>query len=286
MDNAYLENAKREIAQWESQGPGFLTHVGDFMLLPAEQATRALIPASVQDAVAKAIENVLSGLSAATHLISGEETIRAKVARAYSEHGDGLKAADAIAKHYWNRNLVYALGEGGATGAIGLVGLAADVPALLTVSLRLIRQIGICYAYDMKSDAEQEYLMHVLRVGSTSNLKTKIEFLAGLKHIEQILIKTSWKMMSEDLARKEISRLSLVTAVRQCAHRVGIQLTKRKALQLVPVIGALIGASFNALFVNDIGRAAYMVYRRRRIAELEGPGTPTPDVPRIMGRMD
>ncbi len=284
MDNKYLKKAKREIEQWESQSPGFLTHLNDFMLLPAENAAKALIPAGLQHAVAKTIQNLLSGLSSATRLISNEEKIYYKVEAAYKKYGDQLKAADVVAKRYWNRNLAYAIGEGGATGAIGLVGLAADVPALLTVSLRLIRQIGICYARaagptgcagDMKSNEEQEYVMHILGIGSTSNLKAKMEFLVGLRQIEHILLKVSWQEISEAVARREISRLSLLGAMRQFAQRLGIQLTKRKALQMVPVIGALIGASFNALFVNDIGRAAYMVYRRRRIAELEGPSTTT-----------
>lgn len=279
MDPEYLESAKREIAQWERQRPGFLAHLGDFMLLPAENAARALIPAGLQDAVARAIHKLLSGLSSAAHRISNEEKIYYKVEAAYKEHGDDLKAADVVAKHYWNSNVAYAIGEGGATGAIGLAGLAADIPALLMISLRLIRQTGICYGYDMKSDAEQEYVTHVLRIGSTSSFKAKMECLFALKRLEQVLLRVSWKTMSDALARKEISRLSLLAAVRQLAERLGLQLTKRKAMQLVPVVGALIGASFNALFVNDTGRAAYMLYRRRRIAELEGPSTKLLDLP-------
>ena len=221
------------------------------------------------------VENALSSLSSAVHLISNEKKVQERIHTAYLEHGDELKAADAVAKHYWNWHLAYALGEGGATGAVGFAGLVADVPALLAVSLRLIRQIGICYGFDMASQQEQEYLMHVLRIGSTSNVKARMESLIALKHVEQILLKLSWQKMSRDLARKEISRRSLLASTRQFAQRMGLHLTERKALQLVPVIGALVGASFNALFVNDVGRSAYMVYRRRRIAEIEGPGEVT-----------
>jgi hypothetical protein len=275
VDTEYLETAKRQIERWETQGPGFLMHLGNFLLLPAENAAKAMIPSRVQEAVAAAIENLLSSLSSATELIVDEQKIYHRLEAAYNESGDELRAADAAARHYWNWNLACAAGEGGATGAIGLAGLAADVPALFTISLRLIRQVGVCYGYDMRSDVEQEYLMHILRVGSTSNLKAKMEFLISLKQIEQILLKVTWRKMSEALARKELSRLSLLAAMRQLAQRIGIQLTKRKALQLVPVIGALIGASFNGLFVNDVGRASYMLYRRRRIAELEGLSTTT-----------
>lgn len=278
MDSEYLKLAKREIEEWESQGPGFLAHLGDFVLLPAEKAAKALIPAGLQDAVAGAIYKLLSGLSSATQLTSNEDKIYHRLEASYRECGDELKAADAVAKHYWNRNVVYAVGEGGSTGALGLAGLAADVPALFAISLRLIRQIGTCYGHDLTSDEEQEYVMHILRTGSTPNLKTKMECLVALKQIEQILLKVSWMKMSEALAHKEISRLSLLAATRQFAQRLGVQLTKRKALQLVPVVGALVGASFNALFVNDVGRAAYMAYRRRRIAELEGPAAASRDL--------
>jgi uncharacterized protein (DUF697 family) len=271
IDHEYIQAAKLEIEEWESQGPGFLNHLGDFLLIPAQGAAKALIPASVQDAVAKAIHKLLSGLSSAARLISNEGRIRYRIEEASNKHKDELRAADEVAKHYWKWNVVGGMGEGGATGALGLIGLAADVPALLTISLRLVQQIGICYGYDMKSREEQEYVMHVLRIGSTSSLKAKMEALVGLEHIEQILLKVRWNKVSEALARKEISRISLLAAMRQFAQMLGLQLTRRKALQLVPVIGALTGASFNAVFVNDVSRTAFMLYRRRRIAELEGP---------------
>ncbi len=271
MDTEYLETAKREVRQWESQRPGFLLHLGDFLLVPAEKAVRAIVPAAVQDAVALRIQGVLSGVSSTTRLLVDEDKVHREVELACSQWGDELRAADTVAKQCWNRNVALAIAQGGSTGALGLAGLAADVPALLTISLRLIRRIGACYGYGYASDVEQEYVMHVLRVGSTSSLKAKMEFLGGLKQVEQILLSVSWRKMNESLARREISRISLLAALRHFAEKLGVQLTKRKALQSVPVIGAMIGASFNGLFVNDVGRSAYMLYRRRRIAHLEGP---------------
>lgn len=56
----------------------------------------------------------------------------------------------------------------------------------------------------------------------------------------------------------------------------------RKALQLVAVVGGLVGASFNATFVNDIGRAACMSNRRRWITERSPPdsgGAPEQEPP-------
>ncbi|MHC4697753.1 MAG: EcsC family protein [Planctomycetota bacterium] len=283
MDIEYLETARREIEQWESRRPGFVLGLSDFVLRPAENAARALVPARLQDVVTKAIQGFLSGLGSAAHLVSNEAKIYHKVETAYQDCGDELKAADTVAKHFWNWNLAYGTGEGGTTGLMGLAGLAADVPSLITVSLRLIQQIGICHGYDVRADEEQEYVMHVLRIGSTASHQAKMESLLVLRPVEQVLLKVSWRKMSETIARREIRYLSLRTAMQEFARTLGIQLTRRKALQLAPVVGALIGASCNAQFVNDVGRTAYMLYRRRRIAQLEGPSTTILDLPQVTG---
>lgn len=268
MDD-YLEEAKAEIARWESEGPGFLAAVGDIVLWAPQKAAEKLIPEAVQDAVATAIERFLSGLDSLARSLFDVDEIRRRVGTLRSGNGHELKCADEAAKHYWNWHVGYAAAEGGAAGAAGLVGLAADVPALFTVALRLIQQIGTCYGYDVSTEAEREYVLHILRTGSTGDLKAKLECLIGLKQIEEILLNVTWKKMGESYARGEISRLAALFGIKKFAKSLGIQVTKRKALQMVPVVGALVGASFNATFVNDIGRAAYMSYRRRWIAERE-----------------
>ncbi len=123
---------------------------------------------------------------------------------------------------------------------MGLAGLAADIPALITVSLRLIQQIGICHGYDARADGEQEYVMRILRIGSTASRQAKMESLLVLKPVEQVLLKVSWRKMSEAIARREIGYLSPRAAIQEFVRTLGIQLTRRKALQMAPVVAALI----------------------------------------------
>ena len=275
MDKEYFAAAQREIQEWESAGPGFLTPVTDLVFLPAANVARVLIPAGVQRAVGKATYKALLGLNSATQLLSDKESIYREVDAAYCKCGDEFKAADSAARHYRKWSIAYAAGEGSATGAVGLLGLAADIPALLAIALRLIRKIGTCYGYDMSTESETEHALHVLRVGSAPTLKAKMDLLVALKGIQNTLVRLSLGAIGESLARNEIGRLSVLAGIRQFAERIGVQLTTRKALGLVPVVGALIGGSFNALFMNDVGRAAYMAYRRRRIAELQGSDSTT-----------
>ncbi len=266
-DDEYIDHARHEIAKWESEGPGYLAKVGNMVLWPVERAFDVLAPKAMQDAVARAIEIFLNGLSVAARRLINAEEVRSR-ARANQDGDDlNLRGLDTAAKHYWNRHIAYATAEGGAAGAVGIAGLAADIPALFTIAIRLIQEIATCYGYDPYDDNEHEYILHVLRTGSTGDVKAKVEFLVGLKQVEQILLKVAWKQMNHALARKQLSQQAALAALRQFAKTLGIQITKRKALQAIPAVGAVIGASFNATFVNDIGRAAYMSYRRRWILE-------------------
>ncbi len=265
----YVKKALTEVNTWENEKPGFLNQVADFILWPAEKAANALIPDSVTEAVGKAIEGTLSVIASQTTWTFDADGIRASVkarARKLKKNpsvSHNLRAADEEARELWNWHIGYAAAEGGVTGSFGLPGIAADIPALFAILIREIQEIGTCYGYDVTRPEECDYLLHVLRTGSTTNVKEKIGFVVSLKEFEQILIKVTWKRMSESLAAKQLSKQSLLAAIRQFAKSLGIQITKRKALQMIPVIGALIGASFNGMLANDIGRAAYMNYRQR-----------------------
>ncbi len=271
----YIEKALTEIKVWETEKPGFLSEVGDFILRPAENAAEAIIPAGVSEAVGKGIEGCLSALATKTSRTLDGGEIRASVeARARSLRQaenptlpDQLQAADEQAREIWNCHIGYAIAEGGLTGSAGLVGIAVDIPSLFGILIREIQGITCAYGYDPDDEKEREYLLHILRIGTATNVKDKMAFIVSLKEIEQILIKVAWKRMSEQLAAKQISKESLLAALRQFAKSIGIQITKRKALQMIPVIGALVGASFNGMLANDIGKAAYMSCRRRWIAD-------------------
>lgn len=276
----YIEAAKSEIKEWEQEKPGFLNQVADFALWPAEKAAEALIPNGVQDAVGSAIQKCLSLLASQTVRTFDAESIRDDVKKAAHKSAKKsiivdreLRAADERAAKSWNWHIGFAVAEGAATGAGGFAGLAADVPALFGILIREIQEIATCYGYDATNESEKEYCLHILRTGFASNAKLKLEFIISLKEFEQILINVTWKKMTEALAAKQISKQSLLAALRQYAKNLGYQLTKRKALQMVPVVGAIVGASLNGTLANDIGKAAYMSYRRRWLAEGEPPRT-------------
>src|SRR5487761_1630124 len=275
MNDDYTKQRKAEIVSWESRKHGFvaksITKVGDAILWLPKRAAESLVPATVQLRVAASIEGVLSKLNngVANNFVNVAQ-VRQRLEKMKHNVGHELKGADAAARHYWSWHVSYAAAEGGAMGAMGPFGLAADIPALMTIALRVIHQVATCYGYDIQNEHEREYALHVLQTGSAVDLEAKAAFLIELKKLEQTLVKATWKKMAESLAKGEMSHEAALAAIKAFAKQLGIQLTKRKALQIVPVVGAATGASFNAMFVNDIGRAAYTGHPRRWIAERDG----------------
>jgi DNA-binding transcriptional regulator YhcF (GntR family) len=89
----------------------------------------------------------------------------------------------------------------------------------------------------------------------------------------------AWKHMAQELANKQLTKGAMLAGMRQLAKSLGIQLTRRKALQMIPLIGAVVGASLNGVLAHDIGKTAYMSYRRRWMQE-NGESSPLalPDV--------
>lgn len=271
----YIDRAKEEVRLWEGAKPGFLGKAASLVVAPAEKAAEKMTPVKIQEAIGRAIEGSLSFLAKQSPRTINTTKIRAKVSkRAESLEGGSspslahcLQAADEQARHSWKWHVALAASEGGATGVAGFAGLAADIPALFGILVRQIQEIATCYGYDVDAPEEREYLLHILRTGFASNVKLKVEFLVSLKQFEQVLLHVAWKKMANDLAAKHLGKTSLLAAVHQFARTLGVQITKRKALQMIPVIGALVGASLNGTLANDVGKAAFMSYRRRKMAE-------------------
>ncbi len=73
------------------------------------------------------------------------------------------------------------------------------------------------------------------------------------------------KKVTEEAMKKgaeaAMSKEGVVLAIKNLSKQLGINLTKRKALQAIPVIGTAVGASVNSVYIKDIGWAARRTYQ-------------------------
>lgn len=261
MMDTYLLQVGQELQTWETRGPTLLARVSERFLGPIQHATKTLVPAEIHAEVALRLEQSMQGLHQVGRWLIDPQKIRQQVDLRSQRLGSAFQASDELARNYWGWGLALAGAEGGLTGAAGWPGLLIDVPALYTIALRTTQQIAACYGYDLDSEDEQAYSMHLVKAGSSADTESKLAGVFELKKLEHALILEG---------RRYLKTASVSVGVtREIAEAVGTELLKRKALQMLPIVGGIVGASFNAYFLHEVAETAYMGYRRRRLADLK-----------------
>lgn len=178
-----------------------------------------------------------------------------------------LEVSDQLANSVHNWAIGIAATEGGGSGAAGVIGLAVDIPAVIVLALRTVHKIGLCYGYDCSSDLDQQFILGILSASGANSMKEKSGALTALRSIEVILARETWKSIGAKAAKQQMSKEGGIIALRSLAKQLGIHLTKRKALQAIPVIGAVVGASVNGWFIQETGWAARRVFQERWLIE-------------------
>lgn len=81
--------------------------------------------------------------------------------------------------------------------------------------------------------------------------------------IRKSIEKQAVEVVSESVALSLFSRKGAIMTIQKLARQLGINITKRKVLQLVPALGALVGGVANAWYINDIATAARRSFQER-----------------------
>ena len=66
-----------------------------------------------------------------------------------------------------------------------------------------------------------------------------------------------------EAAKSKTSLPALIVAIKALAKQLGINLTKRKVAQVIPIVGGGVGAAMNVAFINDVAWAARRMYQER-----------------------
>jgi hypothetical protein len=144
--------------------------------------------------------------------------------------------------------------EGGVAGAGGFVLAAADFPALMAIKVRMLGDVVGAYGWGGDTVRERLFVLHIFHLAFAS-AKRRPEALAELEGwiagVDQPQAVTDY-----DWRRFQIE------------YRDYIDLAKMA--QLIPVVGAPIGAVVNWRLVDRLGETAMMACRMRWMAEADG----------------
>ena len=265
----YVARAHREIARWERSRRGALGKLTDFVLGPAGAFTERMVPPWLKTSAAVMIETSLRLATYASALSVDEQAVareQNRLLRRKKGIAESLRLCDDLAKKHWVNHCKYAAAEGAAAGLGGIIGFFADVPLVISLAIREVRLIGLCFGYHVNTPAEVDYILHVLRISSSVDPKSKASSLEALKRIESHQRGQAAGRRKQSLASEQL-RVRYLVSLEEYSRSLSLRLIRRGVLHFVPFAAAITGASFNAAYAHDVGRAAYMSYRRRFLAD-------------------
>ncbi|MBC7959640.1 MAG: EcsC family protein [Vallitaleaceae bacterium] len=159
-----------------------------------------------------------------------------------------LKIRDLKAKEKIDLYKKIAMASGWGTGAGGLFLGMADFPILLSIKMKFLYEIAAIYGYDVSAYKERLFVLYVFQLAFSSQEKRK--------PVYEII--THWEDYQKTLPDHE-DVFDWKTFQQEYRDYIDVA----KMLQLVPVIGAAVGAYTNAKLLRQLGHVAMQAYRHR-----------------------
>jgi hypothetical protein len=254
----YEKNQVKTIRAWKNESPDVVNRAVGFFTYPTTRVIQKAIPDTAIQLIFDAA-NFLANEIADT----GDIVKAGGVCQISDLKNKDFKLSDELANSVHNWAIGLAIAGGGAAGGAGIVGLAADIPAIIMLALRTIHKIALCYGYECHSEMDKNFALGILSASGANSMSEKIEALATLRSIEVTIAKQTWKAMAGKAVCRQLSKEGGIIAKKNLAKQLGINITKRKAMQAIPVIGAAVGASVNGWYLKDVGWTARRAFQER-----------------------
>lgn len=234
--NAYEDNIIRELKAWQQQ-----------MRQPASLASRlasrlqhklnSLIPEKVHRLLTATIRQMVRGVLLGAGLTTPQKPAPASIF-----------LQEAAVRRRISFYKKAAATEGGITGAGGFLWGLADFPLLLGLKLKLLFDIAAAYGHDIHDYRERLFLLHIFQLAFSSpqhrhRVYRQIEnWQTQKQHLPPDIRQFDWRSFQQE-------------------YRDYIDLAK--LAQLIPIIGAPVGALVNYRLIDKLGHTAMNAYRMR-----------------------
>lgn len=233
---AYEENAMYELEAWKNKMllyPSFVNRITKRL----QYKINSYIPERVHGIVTTTIKQMIRAV------LFGAGYVTQKPLQEVP-----LEIRETLVREKINFYKKTAAAEGGVTGAGGILLGFADFPLLLGIKLKLLYDIAALYGYSLKDYKERIYLLHILQLAFSSQEQRRQVFIQM----------NDWETQKEYLPT-DIHQFDWRTF--QQEYRDYIDLPKMA--QMIPLVGAPIGAVVNYRLLNKLGETAMNAYRMR-----------------------
>jgi hypothetical protein len=233
----YEQQVVNELTQWQKKMQRSPSLVGRLSKNIQTRINR-IIPEKVHAAFTTAIKQMTRGVISGAGFITRDPLT-----------SGSLEERENLVRERINFYRNTAAAEGAITGAGGILLGLADFPLWLALKMKLLFEMASLYGYDVHDYKERIYILHIFQLTFSSQ-----------RHRNRIYkIMADWKNERQRLP-EDINQFDWRSF--QQEYRDYIDLAK--LLQLVPGIGAAVGAYVNHRLTDKLGTMAMNAYRLRR----------------------
>ncbi|MCM2982737.1 EcsC family protein [Niallia circulans] len=235
--NEYEQRALKEVEEWKrkiQKRSSILNRVSK----KAQNKINSYIPDKVHQTLTEAIKQMIQAT------LAGSNIIKKKNPPIFRS----LQGKDEELTKKISQFQKVAVVEGAGTGAGGILLGLADFPLLLSIKMNFLMEAAATYGYDTAQVEERIYLLYIFQLAFSSEGKRRevLEIIENWEEEKHRVASLNW----QDLQQEYRDFIDFV-----------------KMLQLVPGIGAAVGAYANYNLMDQLGEAAKNVYRWRYFQE-------------------
>lgn len=238
----YEEQAHIELEHWKKKilkKPGFF----DLVSKGIQSRLNKLIPEKVHNAITVAVEKMVKAVLFGAKFITKEP-----------REDSSLQLREAFVKERIQFYRKTASVEGALIGAGGFLLGLAEFPVLIGIKMKLLFDVAALYGYDVKDYRERLYILYIFQLAFSSQQGRH-------KVFKQI---SDWDSYINSLP-EDVDQFDWRTF--QQEYRDYIDLAKMA--QLIPLIGAAVGAIVNYKLIEKLGETAINCYRIRKVSSLK-----------------
>lgn len=235
--NNYENVAHKEVMEWKRKLLKRSSMINR-MSKKAQNKVNHFIPKKVHDVLTESIKQMITATLAGTN----------KWTKKNQHIGLSLYEKDIEMKKKVDQYRKAAVIEGAGTGAAGILVGLADFPLLLSIKMKFLMEAASLYGYNTDELEERVFLLYIFQLAFSSEEKRK----------EVLTIIEQWEERKKEVTNIDWHKL-------QQEYRDYIDFVKM--LQLVPGVGAVVGAYANYNLLEQLGEVATNVYRIRYFNE-------------------
>jgi hypothetical protein len=258
----YEKEQIRSIEEWKNEKPPVIVSAFGVVMFPISLLIQTFVPRS-------AIRRAISGTSwAAERFVDEGDVMRkAEVPEIGALRTKDLSLSDKLANEVHNWAIGIASAEGVGSGLCGIFGLMLDIPFIIGFALRTIHKIGLCYGYKNSDEKGKQFVLALLSAAGANTVSERADAVKMLQVIDIMIAKQTLKTVTEKALESQLAKEAVMISMKNLGRQLGMNITERKILQAIPAIGAVVGASVNGWFINDVGWAARRAFQERWLME-------------------